>query len=63
MNEEQQGTERKKIKLEDAMKQMLASKKADTSLSNKQGKHKQQMKKMTSQQTKKINNQRKRRGI
>ncbi|RXI99842.1 hypothetical protein DS745_13245 [Anaerobacillus alkaliphilus] len=54
-------TEKKKISLQDAIKQQLANKKAGNSNQGK-GNWTNQTQSMKSQQTKKINNQRKRQG-
>lgn len=53
----------KKISLEEAIKQKLASKKQQQSLGKSKKSHSTPVKNMQSQQTKKINNQRKRTGV
>ncbi|MEB1807111.1 MAG: hypothetical protein LPK26_07395 [Bacillaceae bacterium] len=55
-------TEKKKINLQEAIKQQLANKKQNLGQGTAKGHTSNQPKKMTSQQTKKINNQRKRMG-
>ncbi|WP_209123471.1 hypothetical protein [Alkalihalobacillus sp. BA299] len=61
-DQEKQLTEKKKINLQDAIKQQLANKKKNQGLGNLSTHASSQPKKMKSQQTKKINNQRKRMG-
>ncbi|WP_216830126.1 hypothetical protein [Alkalihalobacterium elongatum] len=55
-------TEKKKINLQEAIKQQLANKKNNLSQGKAKGHAANQPKQMKSQQTKKINNQRKRMG-
>lgn len=56
-------SEKKKISLQDAIKQQLANKKGNQSNSKGNSKWSNTNQTMKSQQTKKINNQRKRQGV
>jgi hypothetical protein len=62
-NNEQTSGDRKKISLQEAMKQQLANKKAKQTSANSAGNWNNSNQTMKSQQTKKINNQRKRQGV
>lgn len=65
LNREQEpaGPERKKISLQEAMKQKLALQKQQQANAKNASYHSQQAQKMKSQQTKKANNQRRRTGV
>lgn len=56
-------TEKKKISLQDAIKQQLENKKANQGAAKGSGNWSNATKSLKSQQTKKINNQRKRQGV
>ncbi|OLO42199.1 hypothetical protein BTR23_02965 [Alkalihalophilus pseudofirmus] len=61
-DQDNQQIEKKKINLQEAIKQQLAKKKQNQGQGNLNSQTANQPKKMKSQQTKKINNQRKRMG-
>lgn len=59
----EQGTEKKKVSLKEAMMQQLANKKQQAQAGATSGKGNAKVQKMNSQQTKKVNNQRRRTGV
>lgn len=60
---EQQDTQKKKISLQEAMKQQLENKKNQALKGNSNANSLQSMKKMKSQQTKKVSNSRRKMGV
>lgn len=61
--ENMETTEKKKISLQDAIKQQLANKKNQASAGSSSSNIGQKTKKMQSQQTKKVSNQRRKMGV